>query len=132
MTGNTLKDAKVMFRHACSFADCARFCESDKNDLIVRTQWYTIPGIVNSAFASLTISISSARAVCCASSSTQSQRVAYTNRMSSKICSRSAISLPNARRNSSFMSFSYKCGVVQRWSHPHRRRRSLPGCPWAY
>lgn len=51
MTGNTLKDAKVMFRHACSFADCARFCESDKNDLIVRTQWYTIPGIVNSAFA---------------------------------------------------------------------------------
>ena len=51
MTGNTVKDAKVMFRHACSFADCALFCESDKNNLIIRTQWYTIPGIVNSAFA---------------------------------------------------------------------------------
>ena len=51
MSNNTLKDAKVMFRHACSFADCAKFCMSDRNDLIVRTQWYTIPGIVNSAFA---------------------------------------------------------------------------------
>ncbi len=66
--------------------------------------------------SSPTISISSARAACCAFSSVQSHRVACTKRMSSRIWFRSAISLPNARRNISLMSFSYRCGVVQWWS----------------
>ena len=51
MTGDTFKDAKRMFKHACAFADCAVFCFKDTNKLIVRTQWYSTPGIVNSAFA---------------------------------------------------------------------------------
>ena len=51
MTGNSFVDAKRMFKHACAFADCAVFCFKDKNNLIVRTQWYSTPGIVNSAFA---------------------------------------------------------------------------------
>ena len=51
MTGNSFVDAKRMFKHACAFADCAVVCFKDKNNLIVRTQWYSTPGIVNSAFA---------------------------------------------------------------------------------
>lgn len=51
MTGNSFVDAKRMFKHACAFADCAVFCFKDKNNLIVRTQWYSTPGIANSAFA---------------------------------------------------------------------------------
>lgn len=51
MTGNIAYDARRMFRHACSFVDCALFCEKTPNSILVRTQWYTVPEIVNSAFA---------------------------------------------------------------------------------
>lgn len=51
MTGNIQYDARKIFRHACAFADCASFCEKEPNSIIVRTQWYTIPDIANSAFA---------------------------------------------------------------------------------
>ena len=51
MTGNILFDSRRMFRHACAFADCAMFCEREPNSIVVRTQWHTVPDIVNSAFA---------------------------------------------------------------------------------
>ena len=51
MTGNIEYDARRIFRHACAFADCALFCEKAPRSIVVRTQWYTVPEIVNSAFA---------------------------------------------------------------------------------
>ena len=51
MTGNITYDARRMFKHACAFTDCAYFCEREPNSIVVRTQWYTVPDIVNSAFA---------------------------------------------------------------------------------
>ena len=51
MTGNIEYDARRIFRHACAFADCALFCEKAPKSIVVRTQWYTVPEIVNSAFA---------------------------------------------------------------------------------
>lgn len=51
MTGDIAYDSRRIFRHACAFADCASFCEKEPNSLIIPTQWYTTPDIVNSAFA---------------------------------------------------------------------------------
>ena len=51
MTGDILYDSKRMFRHACAFADCAYFCEREPNSIVIPTQWYTTPSVVNSAFA---------------------------------------------------------------------------------
>lgn len=51
MTGNVEYDVRRMFKHACAFTDCAIFCQKAPNSIVVRTQWYTIPEIVNSAFA---------------------------------------------------------------------------------
>ena len=51
MTGNLEYDVRRMFRHACAFTDCAIFCEKVPSSIVVRTQWYTVPEIVNSAFA---------------------------------------------------------------------------------
>lgn len=51
MTGNIEYDSRRIFRHACAFADCAFFCEREPNSIIIPTQWYTTPDIVNSAFA---------------------------------------------------------------------------------
>ena len=51
MTGNIAYDARRMFSHACAFADCAIFCKKAPRSVVVRTQWYTVPEIVNSAFA---------------------------------------------------------------------------------
>jgi len=52
MTGNVGYDSRRMFRHACAFADCAMFCKETPNSIVIRTQWYTVPEIVNLAFAS--------------------------------------------------------------------------------
>ncbi len=51
MTGNVDFDAKRMFKHACAFAGCAKFCEREPWNLERRLPDYTIADIVNSAFA---------------------------------------------------------------------------------
>lgn len=44
-------DPHRMFRHGCAFADCAKYCETEPNNIKYRTQSHTVSGIVNSAFA---------------------------------------------------------------------------------
>lgn len=51
MTGNHRFDSVQMFRHACSFADCADFCRQAPQSIVDRTKWYTAPKIANMAFA---------------------------------------------------------------------------------
>lgn len=51
MTGNNVVDAKRMFKHACAFSGCARFCTQEPWDIEHRLPDYSIAGIVNSAFA---------------------------------------------------------------------------------
>jgi len=48
---SNLHNAKKMFKHACAFAECAYFCETEPAPIKIRTQWHTIPNIVNSVFA---------------------------------------------------------------------------------
>jgi len=40
-----------MFRHACAFVDCAKYCEIEPNNIEYRTQSNSVAGIVNAAFA---------------------------------------------------------------------------------
>ena len=40
-----------MFEHACAFADCARYCQIEPNNIKRRTKSHSVSGIVNSAFA---------------------------------------------------------------------------------
>lgn len=51
MTGDVLFDSCRMFKHACAFADCAKYCEIEPNSIEYRMQSHTVSGIVNSAFA---------------------------------------------------------------------------------
>lgn len=51
MIGNSVADAKRMFKHACAFSGCARFCYREPWDIEHRLPDYSIAGIVNSAFA---------------------------------------------------------------------------------
>ena len=51
MTGNTLFDACRMFKHACAFVGCAKFCEREPWNIEKRLPDYTVADIVNSAFA---------------------------------------------------------------------------------
>ena len=44
-------DYKQLFRHACSFSDCADFAMKEFDPRIVDVEWYTTPATVNSAFA---------------------------------------------------------------------------------
>ena len=49
MTNSVL--SRRMFKHACAFADCAKYCETEPNNIEYRMQSHTVSGIVNSAFA---------------------------------------------------------------------------------
>ena len=51
MTGNSVCDARRMFKHACAFSGCAEFCTHEPWDVEHRLPDYTVAGIVNSAFA---------------------------------------------------------------------------------
>ena len=51
MIGNSSADAKRMFKHACAFSGCARFCSREPWDIEHRLPDYSVAGIVNSAFA---------------------------------------------------------------------------------
>lgn len=51
MTGNTLFDACRMFKHACSFVDCATFCEREPKNIQVSVMSHMVADIVNSAFS---------------------------------------------------------------------------------
>ena len=51
MDNSNLQNARKMFKHACAFAECAYFCETEPTPIKIRTQWHTIPNIVNSVFA---------------------------------------------------------------------------------
>lgn len=51
MTGNKLHDACRMFKHACSFVDCATFCERESKNIKTGVISHTVACIVNSAFA---------------------------------------------------------------------------------
>lgn len=51
MTGNSVVDARRMFKHACAFSGCARFCTREPWDVEHRLPDYSVAGIVNSAFA---------------------------------------------------------------------------------
>ena len=51
MTGDKLFDACRIFKHACAFVDCAKFCETEPNKIGYRLQSHMVSGIVNSAFA---------------------------------------------------------------------------------
>lgn len=45
-------NTSLMFRQACAFADCAKFCEIEPNNIIeCRFKTHTVAGIVNSAFS---------------------------------------------------------------------------------
>jgi len=50
-TKNISLDPCRMFKHACAFVDCAKYCEIEPNNIEYRTQSHTVAGIVNSAFA---------------------------------------------------------------------------------
>lgn len=51
MDKRTLYDPCLMFEHGCAFADCARLCETEPNNIKYRMHSHTVAGIVNSAFA---------------------------------------------------------------------------------
>ena len=51
MTGNKLFDACRMFKHACSFVDCATFCEREPKNIQTGVMSHMVACIVNSAFA---------------------------------------------------------------------------------
>jgi hypothetical protein len=51
MTKSVLLDACRMFKHACAFVDCAKYCEIEPNNTEYRMQSHMVSGIVNSAFA---------------------------------------------------------------------------------
>ena len=51
MTGNHFYDACRIFRHACAYLDCAKFCQNEPNSIVERYKWYTTPEITNTAFA---------------------------------------------------------------------------------
>lgn len=51
MTGNSTVDARRMFRHACSFVDCATFCEREPKNIQVSVMNHLVADIVNSAFS---------------------------------------------------------------------------------
>ncbi|MBQ3552045.1 MAG: hypothetical protein IJA35_02655 [Clostridia bacterium] len=51
MTGNSLFDARRMFKHACSFVDCATFCEIEPKNIQVGVMNHMVADIVNSSFA---------------------------------------------------------------------------------
>ncbi|MBO5067322.1 MAG: hypothetical protein J6C62_02835 [Clostridia bacterium] len=51
MIGNKLYDACRMFKHACSFVDCAIFCEREPKNIKTCVMSHMVACIVNSAFA---------------------------------------------------------------------------------
>jgi len=51
MTKRVLLDSCRMFKHACAFIDCAKYCEIEPNNIEYRMQSHMVSGIVNSAFA---------------------------------------------------------------------------------
>lgn len=51
MSESAILDSQRMFEHACSFCDCAKFCEVESNSIEYRMRSHTVSGIVNSAFA---------------------------------------------------------------------------------
>ena len=51
MTGNKLFDACRMFKHACEFVDCAKFCEIEPKHIEVSCTSHMVANIVNSSFA---------------------------------------------------------------------------------
>lgn len=51
MAKNVLLDSSRMFKHACAFVDCAKYCEIEPNSIEYRMQSHTVSGIVSSAFA---------------------------------------------------------------------------------
>lgn len=51
MTKSDLLNPRRMFEHACAFADCAKYCETEPNNIELRMRSHTVSGIVNSAFS---------------------------------------------------------------------------------
>ena len=51
MTGNKLFDCQEMFRHACTFCECADMALQKSVHDTADIGFYTSPGIINSAFA---------------------------------------------------------------------------------
>ena len=51
MSERAILDSQRMFEHACTFCDCAKFCEVEPNNIEYRMLSHTLSGIVNSAFA---------------------------------------------------------------------------------
>ena len=51
MTGDKLVDARRMFKHACEFMDCAKFCEFEPKNIRVSCTTHLVADIVNSSFA---------------------------------------------------------------------------------
>jgi len=51
MIGEVSLDPQRMFKHACAFVDCAKYCQIEPNNIEYRLQSHTVAGIVNSAFA---------------------------------------------------------------------------------
>lgn len=51
MSERILFDPCCMFEHGCAFADCAKFCETEPNNIEYRMRSHTVSGIINSAFA---------------------------------------------------------------------------------
>ena len=51
MTGNSFYDACRVFVKACAFGNVANMCANTPNNACDRTQWYTDPEIMNSAFS---------------------------------------------------------------------------------
>lgn len=49
--GNKLYDAYRMFKHACSFVDCATFCEREPKNIKTGVMSHRVACILNSAFA---------------------------------------------------------------------------------
>ena len=51
MTGNKLFDCQEMFRHACTFCECADMALNKFQHDTADIGWYDTPATVNSAFA---------------------------------------------------------------------------------
>lgn len=51
MFDNNILDYERMFKHACAFFDCAKYCEIEPNNIEYRMMSHNVANIVNSVFA---------------------------------------------------------------------------------
>ena len=51
MIEENLEISRRMFKHACAFLDCAKYCQTETNNIEYRMHSHAVAGIVNSAFA---------------------------------------------------------------------------------